>query len=88
MIKGFMIFMLFVALLFIAIGYFYPNYRTKNRIIYRYKKISFDEDQDNLPFPSDVFKTMFTMTPTWVSGIYDEKLRKEEDVNKYFISQE
>lgn len=59
----------------------------EEKIIYRYIPRTFEEEQeDQIPI-SDVFNTMFSQPSPWVGSIrnYDEE--KQEDVNKYFISQ-
>jgi len=59
----------------------------KTQIIYRYIPKTFDETQRNQPFVSDLFKSMFTEQTPWINSIMDYDRRKEESINKYYVSQ-
>lgn len=59
----------------------------ETQIIYRYIPKTFDEEQREQPYVSDLFKTMFTDQTPWVNSIMDYDKRKQESINKYFISQ-
>lgn len=59
----------------------------KQKIIYRYIPRTFDEEQDEPVWVSDIFRSMFTQPTAWVRGIDDYDYRKKEKVNKFFISQ-
>ena len=60
-----------------------------DKIIYRYIPRSFKEDQEEPVFVSDIFKTMFSQPGVWEAGLGsgDQESRKQEEVNKFFISQ-
>ena len=57
------------------------------KIIYRYIPRTFEEEQLDPVFVTDVFDTMFSQPSPWVSSIksYDE--RKQEKINQYFVTQ-
>lgn len=57
------------------------------KIIYRYIPKTFDEEQREQPYVSDLFKTMFTEQTPWVNSILDYDKRKQESINKYMVSQ-
>jgi hypothetical protein len=59
----------------------------ETKIIYRYMPKTFEEEQTNQPFVSDIFKTMFTQHTPWINSVMDYDRRKQESVNKYYISQ-
>ena len=59
----------------------------KQQIIYRYVPRTFDEEQDEPTYPSEIFKAMFTQPSAWVRGIDDYDYRKKENVNNFFVSQ-
>lgn len=57
------------------------------KIIYRYIPRTFDEEQGEPVYVSDIFKTMFTQDSPWVRSANTYDARKLEEANKYFISQ-
>lgn len=60
----------------------------KQKIIYRYIPRTFDEEQDEPVYVTDIFKTMFTQPDSaWVKGVQSYDFRKKEAVNKFYISQ-
>lgn len=59
----------------------------KTKIVYRYMPRTFEEEQENLPLVSDIFRTMFTDQTPWVNSVMSYDRRKEESINKYYISQ-
>jgi hypothetical protein len=59
----------------------------ETKIVYRYMPKTFEEEQCQQPFVTDIFKTMFTQQTPWVNSIMDYDRRKQESVNKYYISQ-
>jgi len=57
------------------------------KVIYRYIPRTFEEEQED-PVPvSDVFSTMFSQPSPWVGSIRTYDRRKQEKINKYFVSQ-
>lgn len=59
----------------------------QTQIIYRYMPRTFEEEQNAPPNVSEIFKTMFTEHSPWINSIMDYDRRKQEAVNKYYISQ-
>lgn len=59
----------------------------KERVIYRYIPRTFEDEQNEPVYPSDIFKTMFTQPSPWVGSVNDVDTRQREATNKYFISQ-
>lgn len=59
----------------------------EQKVIYRYIPRSFEEDQNNPTLVSEIFKKMFSLPSPWVDsiGTYDRK--KQDKINKFFISQ-
>jgi len=58
----------------------------KQKIVYRYIPRTFDEEQNEPVYVSDIFKSMFTQS-SWVSGMQSYDFRKKEEVNKFYVSQ-
>lgn len=59
----------------------------ETKIVYRYMPKTFNEEQCNQPFVSDIFKSMFTQQSPWINSVMDYDRRRQESVNKYYISQ-
>lgn len=59
----------------------------ETKLVYRYMPKTFDEEQCSQPFVSDIFKSMFTQQSPWINSVMDYDRRKQESINKYYISQ-
>lgn len=59
----------------------------ETQIIYRYIPKTFDEEQREQPYVSDIFKTMFTDQTPWINSVMDYDRRKQTLINKYYVSQ-
>lgn len=61
----------------------------RQKLIYRYIPRSFEEEQDEPVWPSQIFKAMFTQPSAWIRGGVDEyDWRRSTRVNQFFISQQ
>lgn len=60
---------------------------SKPQIIYRYMPKSLEDEQKERPFVSEIFNTMFTQQSPWINSIMDYDRRKQESVNKFYVSQ-
>ena len=82
------LFFIFLGILLITIGIMLNNNKCPpEKIIYRYIPRTFDEEQDEPVYVSDIFKGMFKNQDAWVRSSVSYDTRKMEDINKYFISQ-
>lgn len=59
----------------------------QTQIVYRYMPKTFEEEQNEPANVSEIFKTMFTEHSPWINSIMDYDRRKQEAVNKYYVSQ-
>jgi len=59
----------------------------ETKTVYRYMPKTFEEDQNSQPFVSDLFRTMFTEHSPWINSVMDYDRRKQEAINKYYVSQ-
>lgn len=57
------------------------------KVIYKYIPRTFEDEQKEQPYVSDIFKTLFTDQTPWINSVMDYDRRKEESVNKYYVSQ-
>lgn len=56
-------------------------------IIYRYIPRTFEDEQLDPIFVTDIFKTMFSQPSPWVGSVRTYERRKQERINQYFVSQ-
>jgi hypothetical protein len=88
MIKGLLIILLFVGIIFIVIAVTNTQQQCpQQKIIYRYVPRTFDEEQDEPVYVSDIFKVMFTQPSVWNQAMSDADRVKYDTLNKYFLSQ-
>lgn len=59
----------------------------ETKVVYKYMPKTFEQEQYEQPFVSEIFKTLFTDNTPWVNSVMDYDARKLENVNNYFISQ-
>lgn len=57
------------------------------KVEYRYIPRTFEEEEAEPVYVSDIFKTMFSQQSPWIFSIQNVDRKKEEAVNKFFISQ-
>lgn len=88
MITGILLLLLIIGIILITIQLTKTNQMcAPTRTIYRYVPRTFDEEQDEPVYPSQIFYKMFTSPEPYIRGIYDYDTRKQELVNEFFISQ-
>jgi hypothetical protein len=85
--KKLLVVMLFVGILFIVIDIVRENNAHHEKIIYRYIPRTFEEEQNEPVYVSEIFQTMFTQPSIWVRDINDYNDAKKREINKFFISQ-
>lgn len=90
-IKGFFLIFLIIGILLIAL-YFMSNSVNESgggnkKIVYKYLPRSLEEEQESPVFVSQIFKAMFEQPSVWINSIKDDYVRKNEVLNKYYISQ-
>lgn len=57
------------------------------KTIYKYIPRTFEEEQNEPVYASDIFITMFSQPSPWIKSLNDMDFRKREAINKYFVSQ-
>ena len=89
-IKIIFIFLIVIGLICITINITRSSIKCPTeQITYRYIPRSFEEEQEEPVFVTDVFKTMFSRPGVWEAGLgaRSEGDEKKEQINKFFISQ-
>jgi len=86
--KGIIILLLVTGILFITIETIKSSHKCQpQKVVYRYIPRTFEEEQEDPNYVSEIFKTMFTKPSPWVDSIGTYDRRAQEKVNNYFISQ-
>lgn len=90
MYKYILVLLLFLGILFIVIEIVKIQsglYTPREKIIYKYLPRTFEEEQTEPVFVSDIFETMFSQPSPWVISVREYDQRKQEKINKYFVDQ-
>lgn len=88
--KALIIFLIFVGVIFVAIDVIKIKaglVEKKPQVIYRFIPRTFEEEQLYPVYPSEIFETMFSQPSPWLVSTREYDRRKQEDINKYFITQ-
>jgi hypothetical protein len=86
--RSIIIILLFIGIIFITIGITKASINCKPQIIYRYVPRTFEEEQLEPVYASDIFKTMFSQHSPWVSSIRDIDNKKKTEMNNFFLNLE
>ena len=79
---------IFIGILLITINLIYDSQSIpKPKIEYRYLPRTLEEEQMEPVYVSDIFKTMFSQQSPWIFSVKNLDRKKQESVNKFFISQ-
>lgn len=80
--------MIFLGILCITISLVQNSVKCpQEKVVYKYLPRTFKQEQEEPVYVSDIFATMFSMPSPWIGGINDYDTRKQQKINKYFISQ-
>lgn len=87
--KGIIMLLIFIGLSLIVINSFKINSTQcpPQQIVYKYIPRTFEEEQEEPVYPSDIFKTMFTQQSPWIRSVRGADSVRSEQINKYFVSQ-
>jgi len=79
---------IFIAIIFITIAILRSNYQCpKQKVVYRYLPRTFEQEQSEPVYVSDIFNTMFSQPSVWTTSINQLDADKTDSINKYFITQ-
>ena len=82
--------LLFVGILFTVIDMVKIDAglsKKEPKVIYKYIPRTFEEEQEDPVAVSDIFETMFSQPSPWVNSIRTYDIKKQENINSYFVSQ-
>lgn len=89
-IKGFFLIFLIIGILMIALYFMSGSVNgsmSNTKIVYKYLPRSLEEEEESPVYVSEIFKGMFEQPSVWINSIKDDYVRKNEVLNKYYISQ-
>lgn len=85
--KKILLMIIFVGIIITTIGLTLQFQKCpEQQTIYKYIPRTFEMEQNDPIYASDVFKKMFTNSDVWVATINEFDTSKREEINKYFIS--
>ncbi len=85
--KKILLMIIFIGTILLTIGLTLQIQKCpEQQTIYKYVPRTFEMEQNNPLYPSDIFKKMFTKSDVWVATINEFDTKKHEEINKYFIS--
>ncbi len=86
MYKYVIIIALIIGVMFIITEILRINMECSDRYIYRYIPRTFEEEQNEVAYPSDIFKAMFTQPTPWIHSTNDIDLNRKDAVNLFMVS--
>ena len=86
-IKGIFIIILIIGIVLFCL-YFLNSKMDKSqpKIIYKYIPRTLQEEEQSPIYISQIFKSMFSQNSSWIDSVNENVIRKQEMLNKYFIS--
>ena len=86
--RSILLLIIFIAVIFITVAVLRSEYQCpQQKVVYRYIPRTFEQEQEEPVYVSDIFNTMFSQPSVWTSSINQIDADKTDDYNKYFISQ-
>ena len=87
--RGFFTLFLILGIILIVI---YININTQvskiqEKVVYKYIPRTLVEEEESPIYVSQIFKTMFSQPSTWIDTIDSDAIRRQEQLNNYFVSQ-
>ena len=74
--------------MFITINIVRDNQKCKKeQIIYRYIPRTFDEEQEDPVYVSDIYKNMFEHQTPWIYNVADIEIHKEASIRDFIANQ-
>ena len=90
MYKAIILIIIFIGILFIAIEVVRIQVgllEKKPEIEYRYIPRTFEEEQNDPLYVSEIFETMFSQPSPWILSVREYDQKKQEKINQYFVTQ-
>ena len=85
--KGVFIIILMIGIILFCLYFLNSNMdKTQPKIIYKYIPRTLQEEEESPIYVSEIFKTMFSQPSSWIDSQNEDTIRRQENLNKYFIS--
>ena len=85
--KKILLTIIFIGVIILTIGLTLQFQKCpEKQTIYKYIPRTFEMEQNDPVYASDIFKKMFVNSDVWVASINEYDTKKNEEINKYFIS--
>jgi len=90
MYRAIILIIIFIGILFVTIETVRIQaglIEQKPKIEYKYIPRTFEEEQMQPVFVSEIFETMFSQPSPWILSVREYDQRKQEKINAYFVNQ-
>ena len=89
LIKGIFIIFLIIGVILLTVYFITKSQvdKVQEKIVYKYLPRTLLEEEESPVYVSEIFKAMFSQPSTWLDSINADVIRRQENLNKYFISQ-
>jgi len=86
--KGFFLLLIMVGSVLLAVYFMTDKFLEQNKpkTIYKYIPRNLEEEETSPIYVSEIFKTMFSQPSTWINSQDEDTIRRQENLNNYFIS--
>jgi len=88
LIKGIFLLFIIIGIILLSVFFITNHYlqQTKPKTVYRFIPRTLVEEQESPIYVSQIFKTMFSQPSTWINSVDEDAIRRQENLNNYFIS--
>jgi hypothetical protein len=87
MLKLILLIMVFIGIIFIAINIVQDSFKCQEKqIIYRYIPRTFDEEQEDPAYVSDVLKSMWSHKSPWIYSVADIEINKQASMRDFIAT--
>lgn len=87
MLQLILLLLIFVGIIFVTINIVKNNCKCEDQqVIYRYIPRTFDEEQEDPAYASDVHKVLFSLRTPWVYNANDIDIHKEASIRDFIAN--
>ena len=90
MYKSLLLIIIFIGILLMTIQVvtvLKDTEKIETKTEYKYIPRTFEEEELEPVYPSEIFGTMFSLPSPWILSIREYDQRKQEKINQYFVNQ-
>lgn len=88
LIKGIFLLFIIIGIILLSVFFITNHYlqQVRPKTIYKFIPRTLVEEQESPIYVSQIFKTMFSQPSTWINSVDEDAIRRQENLNNYFIS--